>query len=246
MKFFAGLCGMLGLLLAAGDAGASGTFDGDLTTGEVVAPAGQAQPTIAGVYEAALAIAWDDATNIGCGHFVWSGLSGKPTALHVHLGAAGTNTTTRYTVPVPAGDDADGEVFFRIRGNAAFGTAIAAQGVYGDIHTVMWASGEVRAQLDADPDNEVECPDSVPLGLDGTVADAGTADASAPTVTSSSSASSTTSSSGVDPPTRTAPTESTDTTSKSSGGCNTTAGTANVSALLVLGLGLIALKRKRR
>ena len=249
MKAFAGICGMLLLAFTTTNASASGVFDGNLTTGEVVPPDGQQPPTIAGAYDAALAIAWDDGTNIGCGHFVWSGLSGKPTALHVHIGASGTNTTTRYSVPLPAGDAADGEVFFRIQGNAAFGAAIASQGVYGDIHTVKFASGEVRAQLDLDEGNEVDCPDSVPLGLDGTVADAGTADASTPTTSSSSTSSSSSSSStGADDndPVRTAPDTSTDTASKSGGGCNTSARTANLSALLVVALGLVALKRKRR
>ena len=248
MKAFAGICGMLVLLFAAGDASASGTFDGDLVTDEVVLPDGQAHPTIDAAYAAALAITYDDATNIGCGHFVWSGLSGKPTALHVHLGAAGTNTTTRYSVPLPAGDAVDGEVFFRIQGDAAFSTALAAQGVYGDIHTVKWASGEVRAQLDTDPDNAVDCAQTAPLGLDGTVAGAGTPDASTPTTTSSSaSSSSASSSSGTDDtPARTAPGTNTDTASKSSGGCNTTSGTANLSALVIIALGIVALKRKRR
>jgi len=249
MKAFAGISGMLVLLFSSLNASASGTFDGNLVTEEVVPPDGQQQPTIAGAYDAALAIAWDDATNIGCGHFVWSGLSGKPTALHVHIGAAGTNTTTRYSVPLPAGDAVDGEVFFRLQGSAAFGTAIENRGVYGDIHTVKFASGEVRAQLDLDTDNDVECPDSVPIGLDGTVTDAGTPDASTPSTSSSStSSSSSSSSSGADDndPIRTVPDAGTDTASTSAGGCNSSAGTANLSALLVVALGLVALKRKRR
>lgn len=235
--------GLCTLLLASPASAATTSFSASPNADAVIVAEGQEKPVSPGA-QVGMVLAYDDVTNIACGHVTWSGLSGKPTAIHVHIGAFDKNTTVRYAVPVPAGDGLTGDLLFRLQGNADFGQALKNAGIYGDVHTVKYPSGEVRDTFLPEGEVTADCGDSPLLGLEPTSADAG-ADASTPTPTPTA----TTPSSPSGPeaqPGRTAPTTEDEAAPADGGGCNVATGTADLSLVVLAGIGVVVARRKRR
>lgn len=232
------------LLLASSASAATSSFSGTLQDELVVVADGQEKP-VSPAAQVGMVLTYDDVTNIACGHVTWNGLSGKPTAIHVHIGAFDKNTTVRYAVPVPAGDALAGDLLFRLKGNADFGTALKNMGIYGDVHTVKYPNGEVRDTLLLEGEVTADCDEQSPLlTLDGTATDAGT-DASTPSPTPTATTPSMPSGPEAQPG-RTAPTTEDETAPADGGGCNVATGTADASIVLLAGIGVVVARRKRR
>lgn len=233
------------LLLASSASAAMTHFSASPFADAVIVADGQEKPVSPNA-QVGMVLSYDDATNIACGHVTWSGLSGKPTAIHVHIGAFDKNTTVRYAVPVPAGDALTGDLLFRLKGNADFGTALKNAGIYGDVHTVKYPNGEVRDTFLLEQQVTADCDDRSPLlVLDGTATDAGT-DASTPTPTPTATSTSPSTGGPEAQPGRTAPTTEDETTPADSGGCNVATGTADLSIVVLAGIGVVVARRKRR
>lgn len=232
------------LLLASPASAATTHFSASPVDDLVIVADGQERP-VSPAAQVGMVLTYDDVTNIACGHVTWSGLSGKPTAIHVHIGAFDKNTTVRYAVPVPAGDALTGDLLFRLKGNADFGTALKNAGIYGDLHTVKYPNGEVRDTFLPEGAVTAECDDQSPLlTLDGTASDAGT-DASTPTPTPTATATTPSTGGPEAQPGRTAPTTE-DEPAAAEGGCNVATGTADLSIVVLAGIGVVVARRKRR
>ena len=149
------------LLLASPASAATTHFSASPVDDLVIVADGQERP-VSPAAQVGMVLTYDDVTNIACGHVTWSGLSGKPTAIHVHIGAFDKNTTVRYAVPVPAGDALTGDLLFRLKGNADFGTALKNAGIYGDLHTVKYPNGEVRDTFLPEGAVTAECACTMP------------------------------------------------------------------------------------
>ena len=72
-----------------------------------------------------------------------SGLSGDPTAMHLHMAPRGTPGSVIIPLAIPAGGEAVGCVDVPAGADAA----LLSQGMYLNIHTGNFPAGEIRGQV---------------------------------------------------------------------------------------------------
>ena len=102
---------------------------------------------------------FDDATNKLTGKIEYAGLSGAPTAAHIHVGACGANGGVAHALPEI---DEDGlEVDVTLTGAQI--TQLVAGELYVNVHTAANGGGEIRGQLYPEGSTN-KCPADVPDG----------------------------------------------------------------------------------
>jgi len=113
---------------------------------------------------------FDDATNKLTGKIDYAGLSGAPTAAHIHVGACGANGGVAHALEDP---DADGlEVDVTL--TAAQVTQLVAGDLYVNVHTAANGGGEIRGQLYPEGSTN-KCPaEPTDAGSSGGALDSGT------------------------------------------------------------------------
>lgn len=122
----------------AGIGGPSYTIDGNANGAQVV-------PTSTSSASALISGNFDGSKNTMSGVIKWSGLSGKPTAIHIHNGGEGRNGYATFNLPIPKGVK-DSLNFISSFTESQEG-GVAGSGYYFDIHTTAYPTGEIRGQI---------------------------------------------------------------------------------------------------
>jgi hypothetical protein len=199
-----------------------------------------------------------------CGKVTFSALTGPPTGLHIHLGAAGTTDyATKLIVGLPAA--ATSPILFNLALPANFEEALTNGALYINLHTAANPKGETGSTIydpDVPPGIDVPCP--APTNPDGgtftTSSTSSSGDAGGSTTSSTSSTGGTTSSTSTSSSTSSTssgvvdagkPAAAAAPAPESKSGCNSAGSPANALSLaFTVGLGIAAvtsrLRRKKR
>lgn len=102
---------------------------------------------------------FDDATNKLTGKIEYSGLSGAPTAAHIHAGACGANGGVAHALPDPDEEGLEVDVTL----TAGQVTQLVAGELYVNVHTAANGGGEIRGQLYPEGSTS-KCPADAPDG----------------------------------------------------------------------------------
>jgi len=246
-------------LLVADAEAATKKYSGELTPGKEVDA-----PTLNGANPSGeIEVVFDDVTKRLCGLFRWRELTGPPTQLHIHLGPAGVNGPDKIALPIAPGltktSDQNGYAF-NIKLSDIYATALASQGLYGNIHTATNAKGEIRDQLYAfdgfptpvcGPETVIVGDGGAPTGDGGGMGDGGGDGTSSSSSSSSSGSTDTEPPPADDPPSATGkPKPDAGAAAKDEGGCSTTTSSVSdfswVIAVTAAGAFIVRARRRRQ
>jgi len=123
----------------AGIGGPSYTLDGIVDGAQVV-------PTSSSSALGLITGTFDGNKNTMSGKLKWVGLSGSPTAIHIHGANPGRNGIALFIeVKIPKG--ATDSLLFSSSLTESQETSVSTGGFYFDIHTAAYPEGEIRGQI---------------------------------------------------------------------------------------------------
>ena len=123
----------------AGIGGPSYTLDGIVDGSQVV-------PSSSSSALGIITGSFDGNKNTMTGKIKWAGLSGTPTAIHIHAGTPGRNGYPYFVmVNVPKGST--DSLYFRSVFTESEEGGVKGSGYYFDIHTTAFPNGEIRGQI---------------------------------------------------------------------------------------------------
>ena len=123
----------------AGIGGPSYTLDGIVDGAQVV-------PSSSSSAIGIISGGFDGSKNTMTGKIKWAGLSGSPTAIHIHGGTPGRNGYPFFVmVNIPKGTT-DSLTFRSVFTESEEG-GVKSSGYYFDIHTAAYPQGEIRGQI---------------------------------------------------------------------------------------------------
>lgn len=131
--FLLSSCSKLGI------GGPSYTIDGVVDGAQVV-------PTSSSTATGVITGHLDGTKNTMTGTLKWTGLSGSPTAIHIHSGLPGRNGYAYFVeVNIPKGTS--DSLNFRSEFTESLEAGVAKGNYYFDIHTAAYPQGEIRGQI---------------------------------------------------------------------------------------------------